>query len=194
MDEAAMTSPKVVLLDRDGVINRDRPCSVLSAADFELIPGSLAALIALTRAGWQVAVVTNQACIGRGAVAASVVDAIHAELATQVVAGAGVNRQPLQFFVSASADPADPDRKPNPGLIHRAHAALTFERATTWLVGDDQRDVLAARAAGVKPALVLTGKGSAAHAALSNMPNVPDVPVFADLQTFATALIAGSLP
>ena len=190
-----MALPKVVLLDRDGVINRDRPGSVLSAADFELIPGSLAALIALTRAGWQVAIVTNQACIGRGAVAASVVDDIHAELAAQVVAGAGgAISRPLHFFVSASADPADPDRKPNPGLIHRAHAALTFERATTWLVGDDQRDVLAARAAGVKPALVLTGKGSAAHAALSNMPNVSDVPVFADLQTFATALIAGSLP
>ena len=179
-----MSSPKVVLLDRDGVINRDRPGSVLSAADFELIPGSLAALIALTRAGWHVAVVTNQACIGRGAVAARVVDGIHAELAAQVVTGGG---HPLHFFVSSSADPADPDRKPNPGLIQRAHAALAFERATTWLVGDDQRDVLAARAAGVRPALVLTGKGPAAHVAL------PDVPVFADLQTFATALIEGSL-
>ena len=185
-----MTSPKVVLLDRDGVINRDRPGSVLGVADFELIPGSLAALIALKRAGWQVAIVTNQACIGRGAVAASVIDGIHANLSAQVVAGAGAgaNSQPLHFFVSASANPADPDRKPNPGLIHRAHAALAFERATTWLVGDDQRDVLAARAAGVKPALVLTGKGPAAHAAL------PDVPLFADLLTFATALIEGSLP
>lgn len=193
MDEAAMTSPKVVLLDRDGVINRDRPGSVLAAADFELIPGSLAALIALTRAGWQVAIVTNQACIGRGAVAAAVVDGIHAELSAQVVAGAafaagaGAQSHPLHFFVSASADPADPDRKPNPGLIQRAHAALAFERASTWLVGDDKRDVLAARAGGVRPALVLTGKGTAAHAAL------PDVPVFADLQTFATALIEGSL-
>ena len=183
-----MTSPKVVLLDRDGVINRDRPGSVLTAADFELITGSLAALIALARAGWQVAIVTNQACIGRGAVAASVVDAIHAELAAQVVAGgARAEGQRLHFFVSSSADPGDPDRKPNPGLIHRAHAALGFERATTWLVGDDQRDVLAARAAGVRPALVLTGKGPASHVAL------PDVPVFADLQTFATALIEGSL-
>ena len=182
-----MTSPKVVLLDRDGVINRDRPGSVLGVADFELIPGSLAALIALTRAGWQVAIVTNQACIGRGAVAASVVDGIHAELAAQVVAGAGgATSQPLHFFVSPSADPADPDRKPNPGLIQRAHAAFAFKHSTTWLVGDDQRDVLAARAAGVRPALVLTGKGPAAHAAL------PDVPVFADLQTFATALIEGS--
>lgn len=183
-----MALPKVVLLDRDGVINRDRPGSVLSATDFELIPGSLAALIALTRAGWQVAIVTNQACIGRGAVAASVVDAIHAELAAQVVVGgARADSQLLHFFVSSSADPADPDRKPNPGLIHRAHAALGFERATTWLVGDDQRDVLAARAGGVRPALVLTGKGPAAYAAL------PDVPLFADLQTFATALIEGTL-
>lgn len=175
---------RVVLLDRDGVINVDRPGSVLGATDFILVPGSLAALVALTQTGWHVAVVTNQACIGRGSVTAAVVDALHADLSAKVMAGGG---QPLHFFVSSSADPGDPDRKPNPGLIHRAHAALGFERATTWLVGDDQRDVLAARAAGVRPALVLTGKGPAAHAAL------PDVPVFADLQTFVTALIEGSL-
>jgi D-glycero-D-manno-heptose 1,7-bisphosphate phosphatase len=60
------TAPRVVLLDRDRVINVDRTASVLSAAEFVLIPGSLAALVALTRAGWLVAVVTNQACIGRG--------------------------------------------------------------------------------------------------------------------------------
>jgi len=179
-----MISPKVVLLDRDGVINHDRPGSVLSAADFELIPGSLSALIALSRAGWELAIVTNQACIGRGAVTAAVVDGIHGELSAQVVAGGG---QPLQFFVSTSADPADPDRKPNPGLIQRAHAALAFDRATTWLLGDDQRDVLAARAGGVRPALVLTGKGHAARAAL------PDVPVFANLLTFTNALLDGSL-
>lgn len=175
-------SSRVVLLDRDGVINVDRPGSVLCPADFSLIPGSLEALIALSCAGWELAMVTNQACIGRGLVTAEVVDGIHRDLAAQVAAGGGSLKH---FFVSSSADPADPDRKPNPGLIRRAHATLSFDPAATWLVGDDQRDVLAARAGGVRPALVLTGKGRAAHAAL------PDVPAFADLQTFAAVLIKG---
>lgn len=169
-----------VLLDRDGVINVDRPSSVLSAADFTLIPGSLQAMIALSRAGYALAVVTNQACIGRGAVSQVVVDALHADLAAQVAAGGG---RLDQVFVSASADPNDPDRKPNPGLIRRAQAALGFDPAATWLVGDDSRDVQAARAGGVRPALVLTGKGRAAQAVH------PDVPAFADLAAFAAMLL-----
>ncbi len=180
-----VTSPRVLLLDRDGVINVDRPTSVLSAAEFVLIPGSLAALVALTRAGWLVAVVTNQSCIGRGHVSAEVVAQIHADLSAAVVAAGG---QALRFYISTSADPADPERKPRPGLIHRAQAELGFEAAITWLVGDAERDAQAAIAGGVRPALVLTGKGQAAHAAM------PEVPVFADLSTFATALLEGSLP
>jgi D-glycero-D-manno-heptose 1,7-bisphosphate phosphatase len=73
-----LTATRVVLLDRDGVINVDRSASVLSAAQFALIPGSLAALVA---------VVTNQVCIGRGQVSTEVVEQMHAEPSAVVAAG-----------------------------------------------------------------------------------------------------------
>jgi D-glycero-D-manno-heptose 1,7-bisphosphate phosphatase len=181
---ALASSPRrVVLLDRDGTINRDRPGSVLRQEDFELIPGAIAAIAALSRAGYAVALITNQACIGRGEVSAATVAAIHAGLAAEIAAAGG---RLDGIYVAAATDPADPDRKPNPGLVLRAQADLGFVPAETWLVGDDSRDIEAARRAGVRPALVLTGKGVAAHVAY------PDVPAFADLAAFAQALLAGS--
>ncbi len=180
----------VVLLDRDGVINVDLPTGVSRLADFVLIPGSLAALISLSRAGVTLALVTNQAGIGRGTVSADVVAEMHRELAERVVAGGG---RLDHFFVSTSADPLDPDRKPNPGLIYRAQAVLKFTPASTWLVGDDLRDVQAARAGGVRPALVLTGKGMATRDSLNTQATPPPIPEFADLAAFSSALLHGDL-
>jgi D-glycero-D-manno-heptose 1,7-bisphosphate phosphatase len=181
----ASSPRRVVLLDRDGTINRDRPGSVLRQEDFELLPGAVAAIAALSRAGYTVALITNQACIGRGDVSAATVAAIHAGLAADIAAAGG---RLDGIYVAAATDPADPDRKPNPGLILRAQADLGFVPAETWLVGDDSRDVEAARRAGVRPALVLTGKGETARRAH------PDVPVFADLAAFAQALLAAPSP
>ena len=57
---------KLVVLDRDGVINRDSPDYILSPEAWEPLPGSLEAIASLTRAGWTVVVASNQSAVGRG--------------------------------------------------------------------------------------------------------------------------------
>jgi D-glycero-D-manno-heptose 1,7-bisphosphate phosphatase len=166
-----------VLLDRDGVINRDLPHGILRLEDFHIIPGSLEAMARLSAAGLILAVVTNQANIGRGLVARAAVDAMHADLSARVAAAGG--RLDL-FFVCESADPAHPDRKPNPGLVFKALHGCGLASDAAWLVGDDARDIVAAQAAGVAPALVLTGKGRMVQASCSQVPAFADLAAFAD--------------
>jgi D-glycero-D-manno-heptose 1,7-bisphosphate phosphatase len=165
-----------VLLDRDGVINRDLPGSVRSASDFELLPGAGEAIAELNRKGYHVLVITNQACIGRGDLTAAGLEAIHEQLQQRLARlGGRIER----FYVCPHVDEDNCDcRKPRAGLIERAHEDYGFERAATWMIGDSERDVEAALSAGCRAALVRTGK---------NMAGVfcPDVPLFDDLAHFA---------
>jgi D-glycero-D-manno-heptose 1,7-bisphosphate phosphatase len=168
-----MSAPPCVLLDRDGVINVDRPGGVRRLEGLELEPGAAAAIARLTRAGYRVLVLTNQAVVGRGELSSSDLLRIHEAIATAVATAAG--RIDGWYVCPHSAEAACECRKPRPGLIERAHRDWEFEPAVTWLVGDDERDVDAALAAGCQPLLVRTGKGAMAAAAR------PEVPVVADL-------------
>jgi len=169
-----------VLLDRDGVINRDRPGSVCAMGDFEILPHAARAIAQLNAKGYHVLVISNQACVGRGELAPEGLDAIHHELQRQLGRlGGRIDR----FYVCPHVDEDDCNcRKPRPGLIDLACADYGFERAATWLVGDSARDVEAARRAGCRPALVRTGKS------LSGSWHT-GVPVFDDLAQFARELV-----
>lgn len=173
---------RVVLLDRDGVLNVDRPESVQTVAAFELIEGAAQAVARLCDAGYTILVVTNQACVGRGDVSAETLEAIHDRLRADVAAvGGRISR----IYVCPHRDEDGCDcRKPKPGLVARAQRDFGFEPAETWLVGDDERDVLAARAAGCRPALVRTGKGAQHTAAMR------EVPVYRDLAAFAAERVS----
>lgn len=168
-----------VLLDRDGVINRDKPGSVRSVDDFELLPGAAGAIAELNRKGYHVLVVTNQACVGRGDLAMAGLEAIHQELRRQLkILGGRIDR----FYVCPHVDEdACTCRKPLPGLIESARKDYRFDPAATWMVGDSSRDVEAARRAGCRAALVLTGKP------LSDT-RYTDVPIYDDLAHFAREL------
>lgn len=170
-----------VLLDRDGVINRDLPQSVLGVEDFELLPAAAAAITKLNEGGYRVLVITNQACVGRGELTAGELTAIHA-LMLERVAAAGGHIAGIYVCPHTDEDACN-CRKPQPGLIERARDEHAFEPAETWFVGDSERDVRAAVAAGCRPALLRSGKP------LASPPD--DVPIFDDLMQFANALTEG---
>ncbi len=172
-----------ILLDRDGVINRDLPRSVLRVEDFELLPGAAEAIATLDGKGFGVLVITNQACVGRGDLPAEGLEAIHALMLERLAAAGG---RIAGIYVCPHTDEAGCNcRKPRPGLIERARDEHGFEPARTWFVGDSERDVPAAVAAGCRPVLLRSGKPLASPPA--------DVPVFDDLTQFARVLSEGRL-
>ena len=146
-----------VFLDRDGVINRDRPDYVKCWEEFEFLPNVLEALRVLAAGTYQIVVVSNQSAIGRGLVCSREVEEIHRRMIETVRAGGG--RIDAVFYCPHRPEEDCPCRKPRPGLIMRAARELNIDLAGSWLIGDDLRDLEAARAAGVRPVLVRTGHG-----------------------------------
>ena len=172
---------RFVLLDRDGVINEDRPGSVRSESDFVFLPHAPEAIAELNHKGYRVLVVTNQACVGRGELTLDELERIHKSMLGDVRAAGG---EIERIYVCPHTDEEECDcRKPRPGLLTRAQRDFGFEPSQTWMIGDAGRDVAAAIAAGVRPALVRAGKDPAYRA-----PN--DVPVFDDLMDFARQISA----
>ena len=178
----------VVFLDRDGVINRDSADYILSLAQFEFLPGSLAALRRLTACGFPLIVVTNQSALGRGWISADELARIHDHLRS---AAAAAGARILDILVC----PHHPSegcacRKPLPGLLHAAAAAHAVDFRSAVLIGDSRRDIQCARRAGVGTTiLVRTGNGERAAEELAAEGIVPDR-VADDLAQAADWLIA----
>lgn len=171
---------RAVFLDRDGVINRNLDAHVRTWSELELLPGALDAIRDLHDAGWLLVVITNQSAIGRGYTTAEAVDDIHRRL--NEAAGGRLAR--VEHCPHHPDDGCD-CRKPKPGMLRRAAAALEIDLAASYMVGDHLTDVEAARAAGVSPILVRSGRGKSA---LSDLPK-PDFPVVDDLAAAARLLL-----
>lgn len=150
---------KVIVLDRDGVINQDRRDYVKTPAEWQPIPGSLEAMGRLTRAGYEIVVASNQSGIGRGICTRADVDAIHARLRREAgLHGARV----LGFYVCPHAPLAGcACRKPAAGLLRRIAQDFNCKPQALTFIGDSWRDLAAARAAGLPAMLVRTGRGAA---------------------------------
>ena len=176
-------SVRHLILDRDGVLNQEAPDHgyILRPEDFKWLPGSLQALVTLSGFGLRLSIATNQSAVGRGLMTAPDLDQVLAAMLAQArAAGARI----AGVFVCMHAPGAHCDcRKPAPGLILSAVQESGIPAAQTLLVGDDVRDVEAARAAGVAAARVRTGKGRRAAAQLLARGEV--LPVFDDLAQFA---------
>jgi D-glycero-D-manno-heptose 1,7-bisphosphate phosphatase len=175
-----------VILDRDGVLNREPPdlSFVLSAAQFHWLPGARAALALLHAAGMRLSVASNQSAVGRGLMDLAQLDGIMAHMRAGAADGGGAID--AVFYCPHAPDAGCDCRKPQPGLIDAAVKAAGIDAGQTLFVGDAVRDVEAALAAGVAPVLVRTGKGSDTELQLQQR-GIP-VPVFADLLQFARAL------
>ena len=182
-----MQMPKAVLLDRDGVINFDSPDYILSPDQWLPIPGSLEAIAALTRAGIPTAIVSNQSALGRGMFDTATMQAIHARMIAAIEA-AGGRIAHTAYCPHAPEDGCD-CRKPRPGLIVEALAALGIDAGDALMIGDSARDVEAAVAVGVRPVLVQSGYGDAEAILAKARRLVPDIAVYDDLAAAVDALL-----
>lgn len=148
---------KLVLLDRDGVINEDSPHSVKSREEFVLLPGVLPAIKLLNEASIPVVIVTNQAVVDRGDLTLEGLEDIHQYLKeTLEKQGAFIDK----IYVCTSSDSQDPRRKPNPGLLLEAFEDFQVPPQEAVLIGDALRDLEAASAVKCPRILVRCGKGN----------------------------------
>lgn len=145
------------MLDRDGVINVDRPNSVLSVDDFELLPDVPQAIALLNQHHIPVAVVTNQACIGRGELAWVNLEDIHQKMKT-LLAQKGAHLDQIYVCPDISIAPHF-RRKPAPGMLQEALRDFKARPSYSPLIGDAYRDLQAAASIGCPRILVRTGKG-----------------------------------
>lgn len=167
---------KLIILDRDGVINFGSDQYIKSPDEWRPIPGSLEAIARLTREGWRVVVATNQSGLARGLFEMATLNAIHAKMHKAVAQAGG--RIEAVFYCPHAAETECDCRKPKPGLFNEIATRYGRDLAGVPAVGDSLRDLLAAAAVGARPVLVRTGKGEKTLAA-GGLPG--DTPVFADL-------------
>jgi D-glycero-D-manno-heptose 1,7-bisphosphate phosphatase len=174
---------KLVILDRDGTINHDSDAFIKSPDEFRPIPGSIEAIARLTQAGFRVVVATNQSGISRGLLDTAALVAIHETLQRAVHQAGG--RIDAFFFCPHAADSNCQCRKPRPGMLLEIARRFNVSPGGAWMVGDARRDLEAAAAAGAKPVLVLTGKGTATQQE-GNLP--AGTQVFPDLAAFGRSV------
>jgi D-glycero-D-manno-heptose 1,7-bisphosphate phosphatase len=148
---------RLILLDRDGVINFDSPDYIKSPDEWRAIPGSIEAIAALRSGGRIVAVCTNQRGIARGKFSLSDLEAIHAKM-SKALADAGTRVDAVTFCPHA-ADAGCNCRKPKPGMLLSMMERFQISPEETVFVGDTIRDLEAAAAAGCAAVLVRSGKG-----------------------------------
>jgi D-glycero-D-manno-heptose 1,7-bisphosphate phosphatase len=180
------TSPmKLVILDRDGVINHDSEHFIKSPEEWTPLPGSLAAIAALNQNGWRVAVATNQSGLARGLFDMQALNAMHAKMHKALAAVGG--RIDAVFFCPHLPEDECDCRKPKPGLLIRIAERFGVPMAEVPMVGDAYRDLEAGVAAGCPTFLVKTGKG-AATLARGDLPK--GTMVFDDLAATVAHLVA----
>jgi len=177
---------RLVILDRDGVINHDSDDFVRTPDEWLPIDGSIGAIAKLSTAGFTVAVATNQSGLGRKLLDKPALDAMHNKLRTLVKdAGGDVGR--IVYCPHHPDDGCD-CRKPAPGLYQKLSRQYGVPLDGIPIVGDSERDLVAARAVNARPILVLTGNGAKTGADLQQRGE--QVETFADLDAVAAALIA----
>ncbi|WP_300712050.1 D-glycero-beta-D-manno-heptose 1,7-bisphosphate 7-phosphatase [Limnohabitans sp.] len=150
------THLKLVILDRDGTINRASDEFVKSPDEWHPLPGSLEAISRLNHAGFHVVLATNQSGLGRGLFDMAALNAVHSHMVKMVAAAGG--RIDAIFYCPHAPDEGCTCRKPAPGLLHQIQERYGIDLHGVPYVGDSLRDMQAAHAAGCAPHLVLTGR------------------------------------
>jgi D-glycero-D-manno-heptose 1,7-bisphosphate phosphatase len=148
---------KLVILDRDGVINHDSAAYIKSPEEWKPIPGSLEAIALLSQAGYRVLVATNQSGVGRGLFEMATLNAIHDKMHRALSLAGG--RIDGIFYCPHANDAGCNCRKPKPGLLEEIAHRFGVDLKGVPFIGDSLRDLQAAAAVGAQPILVLTGKG-----------------------------------
>ena len=175
---SSQNSSRIIILDRDGVINEDSPDYIKTPDEWIPIPGSLEAIALLHLKGFRIFVATNQAGIARGKLSEDSLHAIHEKM-LQAVDDAGGKISGIRYC------PHHPDekcqcRKPEPGMLYKIAEEIGVETSGAPFVGDSLKDIQAAETAGCKPVLVLTGNGLETHQVREDLDHV-----YNDLLAFA---------
>ncbi|KAI5914497.1 MAG: D-glycero-beta-D-manno-heptose 1,7-bisphosphate 7-phosphatase [Proteobacteria bacterium] len=180
-----MPTKKLIILDRDGVINVDSDLFIKSPDEWKPIPGSLEAIARLNQWGWRVVLASNQSGVGRGLFGMDTLNAINEKMVKSLAQVGG--RLDAIFFCPHAADSPCDCRKPKPGLLRQIGERFNVDLAGVPCVGDSLRDLQAGVAVGCAPYLVLTGKGMKTR----DDPNLPPgTLIFDDLAAVVADLTA----
>lgn len=176
---------RLIVLDRDGVINHDSDQFIKTPDEWRPIPGSLEAIARLNHAGYRVVVATNQSGVGRGLLDFGALNAIHDKMHRALAQAGG--RVDAIFYCPHTADSRCECRKPKPGMLMEIGVRFNIELPGVPAVGDGLRDLQAADAVGAQPMLVLTGKG---EKTLRDGRFPANTVIFPDLAFVASALLS----
>ena len=175
---------KMVILDRDGVVNHMLDDDVTTVDGWDPIAGSIEAINRLKKAGYLVTMASNHTGIARGLYTEAELEAMHAKMQA-MLAKRGASVDGIFYCPHAPQDNCI-CRKPKPGLLFQIARQFDIDLAETPFVGDDISDIQAAKMANAKPVLVRTGKG---EYVMQHFPDALDVPVFDDLAHFVRDLL-----
>jgi D-glycero-D-manno-heptose 1,7-bisphosphate phosphatase len=181
---------KLIILDRDGVINEDSDDFIKTPEEWIPIAGSLKAISRLYRNGYRVVVITNQSGVARGLFDIDGLNRIHTKMIQEVQAKGG-QIDSILFCPHAPGDRCN-CRKPGTGMFEELAERLQVKLNGVIAIGDSERDLVAARAAEARPVLVRTGKGERTLASMDPA-NLEGVPVYDDLAAAVSALLGGEL-
>lgn len=148
---------KLLILDRDGVINQDSDAYIKTLDEWIPIPGAIAAIARLSKAGWTVAVATNQSGIARGYYDLATLESMHTRLRELVAEQGG--ELGVVVYCPHGPDEGCDCRKPKPGMLRQIAQHYGVDLRDVWFVGDSRGDLDAALAVDCQPVLVKTGKG-----------------------------------
>ena len=181
---------KLVILDRDGVINKDSVNFIKNTNEWIALPCSLEAIALLNQSGFRVAIATNQSGIARGLFDMATLNAINDKMHRALLLVGG--RIDALFYCPHSAEDNCTCRKPKTGMIEDIGRRFSVDLTEVYGVGDSLRDLQALADAGCKPILVRSGKGeeTLANAKLPNLSLPPNTLIFADLNEAAQHIIA----
>lgn len=157
---------RLVILDRDGVINEDSDDYIKSLEEWVPIPGSIEAIARLSRAGYRIAVATNQSGLARGYFDEITLANMHALLCALVEEAGG--QVDAICYCPHAPDAGCRCRKPAPGLLEQISEELRLPVAGAWYVGDTGKDLELGLKMGCKSILVRTGKGRGVEAKLDS--------------------------
>jgi D-glycero-D-manno-heptose 1,7-bisphosphate phosphatase len=175
---------KLIILDRDGVINHDSDQFIKSPDEWKPIPGSLEAIAKLNHSGYRVVIASNQSGIGRGLFDMATLNAINDKMYRSLAQFSG--RIDALFYCPHPAEANCTCRKPKPGMFHDIGRRFKVDLKGSPSVGDSLRDLQASHAVQAQPILVLSGKGEKTRQA-GGLP--PATRVYADLAEAVNAIV-----
>lgn len=180
------TGEKLVILDRDGVINQDSDFYIKSVEEWIPIPGSLEAISKLNHAGYRILVATNQSGLSRGLLSIEDLNLMHRKMRRELsVHGAQIE---AIFFCPHTPAARCKCRKPLPGLLEDISRRLEVDLRGVPMIGDSIGDIRAAKAAGAIPILVRTGKGVRTIADYGQ--ELGSISIYTDLSAATDSLLA----